>query len=79
MKAQIKVRAYSTTFLMEYPKNEEISIEIAIEHVKKKVTHTAQVISVIYGNIIIENQEFKDPEKFEVLNHDMSQYRKQIN
>lgn len=79
MKAQIKVRAYSTTFMMDFPKNEDISIEKAIEYVKKKVTYSAQVVNVTYGNNVLENPNFKDPEKFEVLNHDMSKYRKQIN
>jgi len=79
MKAQIKVRAYSSTFLIEYPKHEEISIGQAIEFVKKKVTYSAQVINITYGNIILENENFKDPEKFEILGLDMSKYRKQIN
>jgi hypothetical protein len=79
MKAQIKVRAYSTTFLMDYPSSSEISIERAIEHVKKKVTYSAQVISVIYKDTVINNKNFKDPEKFEILNFDMSKYKKQLN
>lgn len=83
MKTQIKVRAYSTTFLMDYPKNEEPSIEKAIEIVSKKVTHTAQVVSIVIdrGDYIREmkNGLFKDPEKFEILNFDMSKYKKKNN
>lgn len=80
MKKQIKVRAYSTTFLMDYPMDEEISIQRAIEIVKKKVTYSAQVVSVIEENQFTDfehfNPNFKDPEKFEILSLDMSKYKK---
>jgi hypothetical protein len=83
MKTQIKVRAYSTTFLIDYPKNEEPTIERAIEIVRKKVTYSANVVSLLINkddNIKeIPNKDFKDPEKFEILNFDMSKYKKQVN
>lgn len=83
MKTQIKVRAYSTTFLMDYPKNEEPTLERAIEIVAKKVTHTAQVVSLVMdrGDYIRESRNglYKDPEKFEILNLDISKYKKKIN
>jgi nitrogen regulatory protein PII-like uncharacterized protein len=80
-KSLIKVRAYSTTFFVDYPKNEDISIEKAEEYVRKKVTHSAQVVSIIEENQYTDfehlNPNFKDPEKFEILNLDISKYKKQ--
>jgi len=66
---KIRVRAYSMTFDIELSRKEHLTLQQAIEYVKKHIIDTAQVITMtlVHNNCetIHENDQYKDPEAFE--------------